>query len=303
MIPSIASLSLRRTSVSPMRPGRLLGVSRIRSFANSSSSRGGKKNLYEVLGIEQKATGEEIKQAYRDMAKKWHPDRNPDDPLAGDRFKEVCEAYATLGNQWKRTIYDQDMQFGAALDSQAKGEDWKEHYNKETPEQRNARRERYRRYAKGERNDVPQDEMPLSMMIKLLIAVPVVVWIGCILAPEFGPGERPSEPSRNDPGFDDKSVPLTRAYYNPILERWEKLKGVEEPPDPEKFYDVYEKNSAYARRTIDRDYLPQNKLTVLDVPKTKVHEPSVSVDDAGEVTPNKRSFYEGLAAAATKEKK
>ncbi|KAF4661671.1 Mitochondrial import inner membrane translocase subunit TIM44 [Perkinsus olseni] len=218
-------------------------VLRIRGFASKGTSRGEKKNFYDILGIEQKATGEEVKEAYREMAKKWHPDRNPDDPLAADKFKEVCEAYATLGNQWKRTIYDQDMQFGAALDSQAKGEDWKEHYNKETPEQRNARRERYRRYAKGERNDVPQDEMPLSMMIKLLIAVPVVVWIGCILAPEFGPGERPSEPSRNDPGFDDKSVPLTRAYYNPILERWEKLKGVEEPPDPEKFYDVHLRDS------------------------------------------------------------
>ncbi|KAF4747319.1 Mitochondrial import inner membrane translocase subunit TIM44, partial [Perkinsus olseni] len=124
-------------------------VLRIRGFASKGTSRGEKKNFYDILGIEQKATGEEIKEAYREMAKKWHPDRNPDDPLAADKFKEVCEAYATLGNQWKRTIYDQDMQFGAALDSQAspcgppppyaghlaKGEDWKEHYNKETPEQ------------------------------------------------------------------------------------------------------------------------------------------------------------------------
>ena len=51
-----------------------------------------KRDYYEVLGLERKASEAEIKQAYRRLAMKYHPDRNPDDPQAEERFKEVKEA-------------------------------------------------------------------------------------------------------------------------------------------------------------------------------------------------------------------
>ena len=52
-------------------------------------------DFYETLGVSKSATADEIKKAYRDLARKWHPDRNPDDPKAEERFKEIQQAYDT----------------------------------------------------------------------------------------------------------------------------------------------------------------------------------------------------------------
>jgi molecular chaperone DnaJ len=65
-----------------------------------------KRDFYEILGISRDATSKEIKQAYRRLAMELHPDRNPDDPEAEERFKEAAEAYEVLSNPEKREIYD-----------------------------------------------------------------------------------------------------------------------------------------------------------------------------------------------------
>ncbi|WFS61091.1 molecular chaperone DnaJ [Pseudodesulfovibrio thermohalotolerans] len=65
-----------------------------------------KRDYYEVLAVERTATQDEIKTAYRKLAFKYHPDRNPDDPEAESKFKEAAEAYEVLGNQEKRQTYD-----------------------------------------------------------------------------------------------------------------------------------------------------------------------------------------------------
>ncbi|MBR1871530.1 MAG: molecular chaperone DnaJ [Kiritimatiellae bacterium] len=66
-----------------------------------------KRDYYEVLGVPKTATADEIKSAYRKLAMKWHPDRNPDKPEAKDRFSEISEAYEVLSNPEKRQHYDQ----------------------------------------------------------------------------------------------------------------------------------------------------------------------------------------------------
>lgn len=66
-----------------------------------------KRDYYEVLGVSKSASNEEIKKAYRKMAIKYHPDKNPNNPEAEEKFKEAAEAYEVLSNQDKRQRYDQ----------------------------------------------------------------------------------------------------------------------------------------------------------------------------------------------------
>ena len=66
-----------------------------------------KRDYYEVLGVSKSATDDEIKKAYRKLAKKYHPDLNKDNPEAAEKFKEAAEAYDVLSNSEKRSRYDQ----------------------------------------------------------------------------------------------------------------------------------------------------------------------------------------------------
>ncbi|WP_058486182.1 DnaJ domain-containing protein [Defluviitalea phaphyphila] len=73
------------------------------------------KDYYKILQVSKNATIEEIKKAYRKLAKKFHPDANNNDPKAEERFKEIGEAYKVLGDETKKAEYDRKM-FGSSED-------------------------------------------------------------------------------------------------------------------------------------------------------------------------------------------
>src|SRR5258707_13472193 len=66
-----------------------------------------KRDYYEVLGVERKASIEELKKAYRNLAVKYDPNKNPGDPTAEEKLKEIGEAYEVLMDANKRAAYDQ----------------------------------------------------------------------------------------------------------------------------------------------------------------------------------------------------
>uniref|UniRef100_UPI0038638225 DnaJ domain-containing protein n=1 Tax=Treponema saccharophilum TaxID=165 RepID=UPI0038638225 len=66
-----------------------------------------KRDYYEVLGVDKSASKDDIKRAYRKLAVKYHPDRNPGDKEAEEKFKEATEAYEVLSDDSKRPAYDQ----------------------------------------------------------------------------------------------------------------------------------------------------------------------------------------------------
>src|SRR5438477_13036191 len=66
-----------------------------------------KSDYYKILGVDKSASTDDIKSAYRKLAMKYHPDRNPNNTVAEDKFKEATEAYEVLGDTEKRAQYDQ----------------------------------------------------------------------------------------------------------------------------------------------------------------------------------------------------
>lgn len=80
------------------------------------------RDLYEILGVDKSASKDELKRAYRTIAKKYHPDRNPDNKEAEQNFKEAAEAYSVLNDDNKRVKYDQFGHAGVGMGDMGAGQ-------------------------------------------------------------------------------------------------------------------------------------------------------------------------------------
>ena len=83
------------------------------------------EHLYECLGIPKTSTQDDIKKAYRKLALKYHPDKNPGNPDAEAKFKDINQANSVLSNETKRQIYDQYGSMGLQLAEQLGEENFK----------------------------------------------------------------------------------------------------------------------------------------------------------------------------------
>ena len=79
------------------------------------------KDFYAVLGVTKTASADEIKKAYRKLARQFHPDANAGDAKAEEKFKEVSEAYDVLSDDTKRREYDEMRQYGASFGGARQG--------------------------------------------------------------------------------------------------------------------------------------------------------------------------------------
>ena len=176
-------------------------------------------NHYQTLGIGFRASALDIKAAYRDLAKKYHPDRNSNNPEAEKRFREVKEAYECLSNKVKRADYDKVWVMTGRVKWATEGE--------------------------ASKPSSTEDETPgltrkeQAILYAIVLSIPALTALKRQNAPEVSAGDIPAGNRRaiSWTEIPDLAIPtshedLVNAYYNPLTDRWERLDSGQPVPTP-----------------------------------------------------------------------
>merc|ERR1712194_274121 len=188
--------------------------------------------LYDVLEIKDKTIDQKgVKKAFKKLAKKYHPDRNPGDKISEQHFKLIQEAYATLGSKWRRNLYDNDLRWGKTSKAGVEKHDWTEHWE----EEREQRRARYRRYVIGERIDIPYNNMAPRPTHSVMIFAFLFLWTTVLVyLPDIEGAS--SKETGDDEEEDTLWIRTAWAFNNPITQEWERIEyaktdqGIEDGP-------------------------------------------------------------------------
>ena len=177
-------------------------------------------NHYKSLHIPFRATQAEIKQAFRNLAKKFHPDQNPNNPEAEKKFREIKEAYETLSNKVKRSEYDREwLLSGKPV--------W------------NPTKESAGGSESAEEEVTTLNRGQLSIVYAAVIGLPFAASLfrngqssDAIQSASVGDSWNCSPPIPEISPRDE----LVRAFYNPITTRWERLDESFDPPTPAELF-------------------------------------------------------------------
>ena len=126
-----------------------------------------KKSVYDILGVSEKATDEDIKKAYRKLAMKYHPDRNPGDSTCEEKFKDVKEAYETIDTPDKRNTYDHGYSRGTSRDDEFYSEFFKEYDFTKNQSAEDILRELHRKSRQRQDWSLPNEHAFMDMTISL----------------------------------------------------------------------------------------------------------------------------------------
>ena len=222
-------------------------------------------NHYQTLGIGFRATSSEIKSSFRELAKKYHPDQNPGDEQAEQKFRQIKEAYECLSNKLRRAEYDRDwVKTGRVR--------WEKSSESSTPGSTNEQG-----LSKGQLILLYAGTIGLPFLASLLRSNQPYQGRDSIETSQTGWSQIPPMPSVSP------RDELTRAFYNPLTRQWERLGERNNPPTPlELFKHFVKEHRAAYKHSLKSNNLSipsaDEAFTVYEVPSRITKEPLMAVD-------------------------
>lgn len=229
-------------------------------------------NHYQTLGVGYRATPSEIKAAFRNLAKQYHPDQNPDDPSAEKLFRGAKEAYECLSNKIRRAEYDRDwIQTGRAT--------WVESSHASSSS------------GQGESETPGLSQRELIVLYSLVIGLPVFASLtrNSVETSKVQSTHRQMGSWTEQPPLPEQlqSDEVVEAFFNPISRHWERIPpGYSLPTPLELMKYIAKERKGLHREILSRQNLPipsrNDKFEIRLVPERVTSEASIIVEMAGE---------------------